>query len=93
MVPMAPDAITLRTQLEELREDYQALSELHSSKTTALQNEIMVLQAKIKTLEGAAKKHSTQTKALEARRTKLESGQPPAYAVPSVTKIPDKKTH
>ena len=45
MVPMVPDAITLRTQLEELREDHQALTELHSSKTTGLQNEIMVLQA------------------------------------------------
>ena len=91
MIPMMPNDITLRTQLEELREDHQALTDLHSSKTTALQNEITVLQAKIKSLEGAAKKQSILTKALEARLNKLESA-PPAYAVPSVTK-PDKKTH
>ena len=90
MIPVMPEAMTLRTNLQELREDHQALAVLQSSETTALQNENTVLQAKIKSLEGAAKKQSILTKALEARLNKLESA-PPAYGVPSVTR-PDKKT-
>ena len=100
MVPLGtnnPSIITLQQQLEELGDNYQALSELHASKTTALQNEIITLQEnsaiKIKALEGAAKKKSAQVKTLEARLAKLESGQPPAYTMSSLTKLPDKKTH
>ena len=91
MIPVMPEAMTLRTNLQELREDHQALAVLQSSETTAQQHENTVLQAKIKSLEGAAKKQSILTKALEARLNKLESA-PPAYGVPSVTR-PDKKTH
>ena len=80
MVPLGtnnPSIVTLQQRLEELGDDHQALSELHTSKTTALQNEIITIQEnsaiKIKALEGAAKKQLAQVKLLEARLAKLES--------------------
>ena len=87
MIPIKPQAMALKTNLQELREDHQALA----AQTTALQHENTVLQAKIKSLEGTAKKQSILTKALETRLNMLEPASPD-YGMPSVTRT-NKKTH
>ena len=81
MITFQPEARDLNTSIQELRRDHQALTD----QVIALQHDNTSLQAKVKFLEGTAKKQAARTKSLESRLNTTEPG-PPDYGVSSVTR-------
>ena len=82
--------------LETILEDnYQTLKNLQDTRTKVLSQSLTVVRqtsdTKVLALEEALKKQANQSKALEVRLAKLESAQPPPYAVTALSKPSKKK--
>ena len=100
MAPLIDDSrlhakvTALQLQVVELRtllgDNYQSLRALQDTRTSVLSQSLTVVRqnsgTKIQALEEALKKQANQSKALEVRLTKMESAQPPPYAVSALSK-------